>query len=109
MAARVQGLGPDLLLHAPAAEAGVGGFLLGAPEALADGDVVEGVGELGGVGFENVGVEEGRGGGCCCCNLVFLVFFGAFLRVGGVGGVVVGVVLDHSGGDEGFVVGLGVA
>ena len=106
MTARVERLGPDLLLHVPPAEEAVGGFLLGAPHALADDDVVEGIGEGGGVGFEDVGVEEGGG-----CRLVFgFFFFWVLLGVGAFGGgVVVGIVLDHSGGDEGLVVGLGVA
>ena len=91
MAACIQRLGPHLLLHVPAAEVPVGGFLLGAPHALAEHDVVEGVGELGGVRFENVGVEEGGG------RLGFLFFW--FL----------GSVLDHCCGDECLVVGLGVA
>ena len=109
MTPRIQRLGPHLLLHVSPAEEAVGRLLLGAPHPLADDDVVEHVGERGGVRFENVGVEEGGGGGR---RLVFAFFFwvwgiGALVGVGVV--IVVGIVLDHSGGDEGLVVGLGVA
>ena len=108
--ARVQRLGPHLLLHVPASEEPVGRLLLGAPHPLAGYDVVERVGELGGVRFENVGVQEGGGGDGC--RLVFFFFWASGaggLGVGAVGVVFVGVVLDHSGCDECFVVGLGVA
>ena len=110
MTARVQGLGPHLLLHVPASEEAVGRFFLGAPHPLAGYDVVERVRELRGVRFEGVGVEEGRGGGSSRLALRLLLFFWVLDVVGGaVGVVVVGVVLDRSGGDECLVVGLGVA
>ena len=51
MAARVQRLGPDLLLHVPAAQEAVGGFGLGTPAALAARDGVHGGGEGVGVGY----------------------------------------------------------
>ena len=83
MTARVERLGPDLLLDV-AAEAGEGGGG-GSPHALAADAVVEGVGDGGGVEAVDVGVEEGGGGG------------------------VAGVVVDVPRGDEAVVVRLGVA
>ena len=95
VAARVQRLGPDLLLDV-AAEAG-DGRLGGAPHALAAELVVEDVVERRGVQLVDVGVQEGGSS-----LVVPPLSWGAVVVVGRV-------VLDCAGGLESVVVHAGVA